>query len=104
MEKTQGKKIADRVFDGQKEAKLGTEKRPAAVTVQTEVRGEEVAAIFQEKGWKYTIEVDPDQPEDITDLDILLHPQRPVTAEAKVGRNDPCPCGSGRKYKKCCGA
>ncbi|HUT75007.1 MAG TPA: SEC-C metal-binding domain-containing protein [Armatimonadota bacterium] len=21
----------------------------------------------------------------------------------KVGRNDPCPCGSGRKYKKCCG-
>ena len=23
---------------------------------------------------------------------------------AKVGRNDPCPCGSGKKYKKCCGA
>jgi len=22
---------------------------------------------------------------------------------AKVGRNDPCPCGSGKKYKKCCG-
>jgi uncharacterized protein YecA (UPF0149 family) len=22
----------------------------------------------------------------------------------KVGRNDPCPCGSGRKYKKCCGS
>lgn len=26
----------------------------------------------------------------------------PVTSE-KVGRNDPCPCGSGKKYKKCCG-
>ena len=26
------------------------------------------------------------------------------TAEDKVGRNDPCPCGSGQKYKKCCGA
>jgi preprotein translocase subunit SecA len=25
-------------------------------------------------------------------------------AASKVGRNDPCPCGSGRKYKKCCGA
>ena len=25
-------------------------------------------------------------------------------AEPKVGRNDPCPCGSGKKYKKCCGA
>ena len=22
---------------------------------------------------------------------------------AKIGRNDPCPCGSGKKYKKCCG-
>lgn len=27
----------------------------------------------------------------------------PVRVEAKVGRNDPCPCGSGRKYKKCHG-
>ncbi|MDK2858506.1 MAG: preprotein translocase subunit SecA [Verrucomicrobiota bacterium] len=28
----------------------------------------------------------------------------PVRRDAKVGRNDPCPCGSGKKYKKCCGA
>ena len=28
----------------------------------------------------------------------------PARREQKVGRNDPCPCGSGRKYKKCCGA
>ena len=27
----------------------------------------------------------------------------PVRASVKVGRNDPCPCGSGKKYKKCCG-
>ncbi len=26
-----------------------------------------------------------------------------VRSKAKVGRNDPCPCGSGKKYKKCCG-
>jgi uncharacterized protein YecA (UPF0149 family) len=26
----------------------------------------------------------------------------PVTPADAVGRNDPCPCGSGRKYKKCC--
>jgi uncharacterized protein YchJ len=26
-----------------------------------------------------------------------------VRDRPKVGRNDPCPCGSGRKYKKCCG-
>jgi uncharacterized protein YchJ len=29
---------------------------------------------------------------------------KPVHAEPKVGRNDPCPCGSGKKYKKCHGA
>jgi len=27
---------------------------------------------------------------------------QPYRAPPKVGRNDPCPCGSGRKYKKCC--
>jgi preprotein translocase subunit SecA len=31
-------------------------------------------------------------------------PQQPVLAKEKVGRNDPCPCGSGKKYKKCCGS
>jgi preprotein translocase subunit SecA len=30
--------------------------------------------------------------------------QEPAKAAGKkVGRNDPCPCGSGKKYKKCCG-
>jgi preprotein translocase subunit SecA len=31
-------------------------------------------------------------------------PTRPVTVGEKVGRNDPCPCGSGKKYKRCHGA
>ena len=44
---------------------------------------------------------------------LLLNGQPPVffpdrhpqdVAQPKVGRNDPCPCGSGKKYKKCCGA
>lgn len=26
-----------------------------------------------------------------------------IVKEQKIGRNDPCPCGSGKKYKKCCG-
>ena len=30
-------------------------------------------------------------------------PKKPVTKDKKPGRNDPCPCGSGKKYKKCCG-
>lgn len=32
------------------------------------------------------------------------NPQKPQPAKSeKIGRNDPCPCGSGKKYKKCCG-
>ena len=30
--------------------------------------------------------------------------KQPLIAQKKPGRNDPCPCGSGKKYKKCCGA
>ena len=30
-------------------------------------------------------------------------PKTVVRGEAKIGRNQPCPCGSGKKYKKCCG-
>lgn len=33
-----------------------------------------------------------------------INPKAPQRRVDKVGRNDPCPCGSGRKFKKCCGA
>jgi len=32
--------------------------------------------------------------------DLLREPY--VRSEPKIGRNDPCPCGSGKKYKRCC--
>ena len=92
-----------RVFDGKKSAKLGTVKNPAVVRVKTEKRMKEVAAILEKNGWKYTIGLEPDKEEDITDLEVLLNWPKTVKAEEKVGRNDPCPCGSGKKYKKCCG-
>ena len=31
-------------------------------------------------------------------------PQKTIVKGRKIGRNEPCPCGSGKKYKKCCGA
>jgi uncharacterized protein YecA (UPF0149 family) len=38
------------------------------------------------------------------DEDPLPPPVKPIKAEGEeIGRNDPCPCGSGKKYKKCCG-
>ena len=33
-----------------------------------------------------------------------MNPKAPTVTAKKIGRNDPCPCGSGKKYKKCCGA
>jgi SWIM/SEC-C metal-binding protein len=84
-------------------AKRGTEKKPAVVRVQNQKRAEEIAAIFSEHDWKYIIGIEPDEPEDITDLERLLNPPVPIKSGNKIGRNDPCPCGSGKKYKKCCG-
>ncbi|HEV56263.1 MAG TPA: hypothetical protein ENN87_02040 [Phycisphaerales bacterium] len=34
-------------------------------------------------------------------FDTLSEPESAF--DTKVGRNDPCPCGSGKKYKRCCG-
>jgi hypothetical protein len=44
---------------------------------------------------------DPEIPEDFADPPVPVRPIR--NTSPKVGRNDPCPCGSQKKYKKCCG-
>lgn len=38
-----------------------------------------------------------------SELEKEFKRSKTVVKEVKVGRNDPCPCGSGKKYKKCCG-
>jgi SWIM/SEC-C metal-binding protein len=91
------------VFDGRKIGKLGTAMNPAVGTVQTEKRLKEVTATFQKNGWTYKVELEPDKQENIDDLNRLLNPAKPMIAEKKVGRNEPCSCGSGKKYKNCCG-
>jgi len=51
----------------------------------------ELASFRQVDGiWKY--------------VDGQIDPKPPQRVVKSVGRNDPCPCGSGKKYKKCCGA
>lgn len=86
-----------------KTAKLGTEKNPARVHVRTEERFKEITAQFKAKGWSFKIELEPDKAEDISDLERLLNPIKPRRVEPKLGRNEPCSCGSGKKYKNCCG-
>ena len=99
-------------------AKLGTKKRPVRFRVQTEERLQEIALLCDKNGWKFVGGFEPDEPEDLSEVEYLLNPRafssQPrmgnsdnktvVYKKSKVGRNEPCPCGSGKKYKKCCGA
>jgi len=41
--------------------------------------------------------------ERLPDLRAALAGEARIASSGKIGRNDPCPCGSGKKYKKCCG-
>ena len=84
--------------------KLGTKKRPAVVRVATQERAEEIVAICDANGWQVIVGIEPDEPENISDVERLQNPPDPLRAEPTTGRNDPCPCGSGNKFKKCCGA
>ena len=88
-------------------AKLGTAKRPAVVHVRTMDRAEEIVSVCDRHGWKVIVGIESDEPEDIWDVEALLTGERrrsvTVASAPSVGRNDPCPCGSGGKFKKCCG-
>jgi hypothetical protein len=60
------------------------------------------AAIEQrQRRWQEEYRDDPDDDED-EDLFMEETAVAYVRAAPKIGRNDPCPCGSGKKYKKCC--
>ena len=82
---------------------LGTCKKPAIVRVRTQARAEDILSICNRYGWQVIAGIEPDRDEDVSDVERLLHPPEPAKAAASTGPNEPCPCGSGRKYKKCCG-
>ena len=83
-------------------ANLGSQKRPAIIRVKTQDRAEELFQICLENGWHVIVGIEPDKPEDVSDIERLLNPPEPHVAHFKRGRNEECFCGSGRKYKKCC--
>jgi SWIM/SEC-C metal-binding protein len=82
-------------------SKLGSKEKPAIVKVQSQERAQEILALCNNKGWQVIIGLEPYENEDISDVERLLNPPKPVISE-KVNRNSPCPCGSGKKFKKCC--
>ena len=90
-------------FKDNKNLRLGTRKAPAIISVQTEERKHELTEVFATNGWACDIKVDAEQDENTRDLDILQNKQITAVSTKIANRNDPCPCNSGKKYKKCCG-
>jgi len=89
-------------------ARLGSKNKPAVARVQTESRAGEIMQVCNAHGWQVIVGIEPDKPEDISDIKRLLkkhenQPKPPIRpGPLKVSPNDYCPCGSGLKYKKCC--
>jgi SWIM/SEC-C metal-binding protein len=88
-------------------ARLGTKEHPAVVRVGTAQQAEEIVAFCQGRGWQAIVGGEPDKPEDIPDLERLIRDSEEAASAAarapRISRNDPCPCGSGPKFKRCCG-
>jgi SWIM/SEC-C metal-binding protein len=83
-------------------ASVGTRKKPAIVRVQTEERAQRLLEFCQDNDIAVLVGVEPDKAEDITDIERAILAREPARPVLKIGRNDPCPCGSGKKFKKCC--
>jgi len=83
--------------------KLGTEKHPLTLVVTSDVRKQEVEMLVADNELFANITVDSDADENIIELDAILNKPTTTTFEKTPSRNDPCSCGSGKKYKKCCG-
>lgn len=84
--------------------RLGSDRHPACVRVRSPLQAEAIVTLCNLHGWKVIVGIEPNQPEEVTDLRRLIekHSQRTAPASPSVGRNAPCPCGSGKKYKACC--
>jgi SWIM/SEC-C metal-binding protein len=65
-------------------------------------RAQEIADFCTEHGIHFILGIEPDKTEDISDVERALDASPPALASPKIGRNERCPCGSGKKFKKCC--
>ncbi|WP_416305100.1 PBPRA1643 family SWIM/SEC-C metal-binding motif protein [Neptunicella sp. SCSIO 80796] len=84
--------------------KPGTEESPLNLTVNNEERKTAVEVLLKEHGLCANIQINSDAEEDLHELDVMLRRPKTTTFDKTPKRNDPCHCGSGKKYKKCCSA
>ena len=90
-------------FNTKRAVKLGTEKKPLTLVVASDERKVEVEALVTENELFADITVDSAVEENISELNGLLSKPTTTRFDKTPNRNDPCSCGSEKKYKKCCG-
>ena len=85
--------------------KIGSQKYPLALVVTSEARKLEIEAVVAEAQLYAEVSLDSNEGavESIAELTALLNKGSTVTQDKTPARNEPCGCGSGKKYKKCCG-
>ncbi|MEP1217415.1 MAG: PBPRA1643 family SWIM/SEC-C metal-binding motif protein [Marinobacter sp.] len=85
--------------------KSGSRKFPLTLVVTSDARKQEIEAQVAKAGLHANVTVDTSEGavESITELTVLQNKGATVTTAKVPSRNDPCTCGSGLKFKKCCG-
>lgn len=91
-------------YNTKRTLKPGTDVNPLVLVVADEARLQQVQQLLDEHKLIGLITIDATQAEDIRQLDVIINKPTTQTVDAKPNRNEPCPCGSKQKYKKCCGA
>jgi SWIM/SEC-C metal-binding protein len=90
-------------YNTKRTAKPGSEAFPLQLIVKDEARKQQVEAILTEHHLCANIVIDQQAQEDILQLEAILNRPKTAIAQKAPQRNAPCECGSGLKYKKCCG-
>jgi len=90
-------------YTSKRTAKPGTEKHPLTLVVASDAKKLEVETLVAKNGLFADITVDSTIDENINELNALLNKPTTTTFDKTPNRNEPCSCGSGKKYKKCCG-
>ena len=83
-------------------AKLGSKQNPFILNVHDLELAQEITDVCTKHDWHFILGCNPNEPIELMDLINKLEPPTLQYSGPRTQRNDPCPCGSGRKFKKCC--
>ena len=90
-------------YNTNRQVKLGSANSPLTLVVSSMQRKDEITQILLDNSLVADIEIDAAKQENIIQLDAILNKPTTQTVIPSLSRNESCNCGSGKKFKKCCG-